>query len=326
MNKTRLYNTSLRVSDVALGTGAIGSRFDDKISLEILDCYMGLGGNFIDTANVYGRWNSGNKPLSEILLGKWMKFHHLRNSIILATKGAADDETKPGLKRLAPEQIRQDLEDSLNNLQTDYIDLYYLHQDDPSREISEILETMNELLREGKIRYFACSNWTSERMQEADSYAKLHNLKSFVAHEIMFNLASANDDKVKEANQSHMNDSIFQYHHITKKPVTAYTSQAAGFFELYKNSGFSDVKKFETSRSMFYNKKTLNRAKRVDQLCGLTGITPLEVTLAYLYAQPFQVIPIVGPWNVKELESSINASEKRISMKELEFLISGEEY
>ena len=202
MRFVRLGNTSLRVTDLALGTGALASRVDEKTSLAIMDCYIGEGGNFIDTAIVYGRWNPGNLPLSEMMIGKWLSFHHLRDKVVLATKGAADNEGEKGKKRLSREEIRHDLHDSLKNLKTDYIDLYYLHQDDPTREVGEIMETMNELKREGLVRYFACSNWSAERMEEADRYAAAHGLAGFSADEIMFNLAKANEEAARSAGPS----------------------------------------------------------------------------------------------------------------------------
>lgn len=321
MNTVNFQGTDLRVSDIALGTGALGSHLDDRTSLDILDCYIANGGNLIDTANVYGRWNPGNLPLSEILIGKWMKQHRVRTKLTIVTKGAADAIARPGVKRLASQQIREDLENSLKNLKTDYIDLYYLHQDDPKREIGEIMETMNQFVREGKVRYFACSNWTAARMRAADAYAKAHGLKSFVAHEIMFNLAKPNDEAVEAATQSHMTEEIFAYHEETGKPVMAYTSQAAGFFVLYKKEGFLHEDTYAFPREMFYNEESLKRAARVEELCRRIDATPLEVTLAYLYEQPFQVIPIVGPWKVSELEESLKASEKRLSKENLNFLL-----
>ena len=320
MKTVNFRGTNLRVSDLALGTGAMGSRFEDRISLEILDCYVANGGNFIDTANVYGRWNPGRHPLSELLIGAWMKKHRLRHSLVIATKGAADAIETPGIKRLAPDQIRSDLEDSLRNLQTDYIDLYYLHQDDPRREIGEIMEILNQFVAEGKIRYFACSNWTAGRMRAADTYAAEHDMKSFVGHEIMFNLAEPNDAAVRSAAQSYMTKDIYTYHQITEKPVVAYTSQAAGFFALCKEEGFLKEEKYAFPREMFCNEKSLRRAERVEVLCRLKDATPLEITLAYLYSHPFQVIPIVGPWKVSELEESLRASERRMSGEELAYL------
>ena len=322
MNIVNYKGTNLRVSDIALGGGVLGSRISDQASFDILDCFVGNGGTFIDTANVYGRWNPGNLPLSELLIGRWMKQHRLRSKLVVATKGACHALETPNIKRLAPEEIREDLESSLKSLQTDYIDLYYLHADDPKREVGEIIETLNSFVREGQVRYFACSNWSAERMWAADAYAKEHNLKSFVGHEIMFNLAKPNDEAVEAAVQTHMTENIYEYHQKTGKPVTAYTSQAAGFFVLHKEEGFLKDDKFAFPRDMFYNAESLKRAERVDELCKLTNATPLEITLAYLYAQPFQVIPIVGPCRVKELEESLRASEKRLTQEEVEFLFS----
>ena len=88
MNIVNYKGTNLRVSDIALGGGVLGSRISDQASFDILDCFVGNGGTFIDTANVYGRWNPGNLPLSELLIGRWMKQHRLRSKLVVATKGA----------------------------------------------------------------------------------------------------------------------------------------------------------------------------------------------------------------------------------------------
>ena len=163
-------------------------------------------------------------------------------------------------------------------------------------------------------------------MREADAYARKHKLKTFAAHEIMFNMAKPNDDAVEAAIQSHMTDDIFTYHEETGRPVTAYTSQAAGFFVLCHEPGFVTDEKYEFPRSMFYNQESIERAGRVEKLCALCNASALELTLAYLYAQPFQVIPIIGPWNVGELKESLHASQKRINARELKFLLNAERY
>ena len=185
---------------------------------------------------------------------------------------------------------------------------------------------MNELKREGLVRYFACSNWSAERMEEADRYAAAHGLAGFSADEIMFNLAKANEEAVLEATQSCVNENIFQYHQQTQRPITAYTSQAAGFFTLYREKDFMTSEKYSFPREFFFNEATMHRAQRVSMLKKMTGRSELEITLGYLYAQPFQVIPIVGPWKEEELKNSIRASEGRLSNEEREFLLGGEEF
>ena len=324
MHLVRLGKTNLRVSSIALGTGALGSRIDDHTSIRILDCFAGEGGVLIDTANVYGRWNPGNEPLSELLIGRWMRFHHLRDRFVLATKGAADDQRAIGVRRLSPTSIRSDLENSLQNLQTDHIDLYYLHQDDPAKPVGEIVETMNQLKGEGKIRYFGCSNWSRERITAADRYADEHGLESFCANEVMFNLAVPNRETVEAATQRSVDDGLYRYHQETRMPLVSYTSQAAGYFALYRRPDFMTAAKYAFSRDFFHNDRTLKHAERVELLCALRGYTPLQVTLGYLNAQSFQVIPIVGPWNEDEFMASIEASDAVLTREELSFVLDGE--
>lgn len=326
MKKIRLGKTNLHVSNIVLGTGAIGSRFDDETSRQILDCYVGEGGNFLDTANVYGRWNPGNKPLSELLIGKWLKAHHLRDHLIIATKGCADHQNAIGQRRVSRESILEDINNSLSNLGTDYIDLYYLHQDDPDVSVDELLDTLNKLKQEGKIRYFGCSNWSAERIREADRYAASHGMMSFSVNEIMFNMAKANDNAVKDATQSHMTAQMFHDHIETQRPVTAYTSQAAGYFALCREADFLTNPRFAFPRDFFHNDTSARRADRVRDLCLQKGYTPLEITLGFLFAQPFQVVPVVGPWNETELTESLKASDITLSKTELDYILDGAEF
>lgn len=325
MRYVNLNDTCLRISAVALGTGALGSRVDDKTSLKIMDTFVGEGGTFIDTANIYGRWNPGNKPLSEMLIGRWMSFHHLREKLVIATKGACDNIGEVGIKRLGRDQIRGDLEDSLKNLRTDYIDLYYLHHDDPSRPAGEIIETMNELVDEGKIRYFGCSNWSAARMKDAREYALAHGKRFFSADEIMFNMAHANEEAVAGENQTHIDRAIYEFHNQTQLPLVSYTSQAAGIFSLYERSDFLTDPKYTFPKNFFYNPVTLKRAERVRALSMLTRSSPLEIALGYLFAQPFQVIPIVGPWSVDEIRTSVDSMDRVLRPEEIEFIMGKEE-
>ena len=326
MRYVRLNGTGLRVSALALGTGPFASHISDKVAEEILDTYVGEGGNFIDTANVYGRWNPGNQPLCERMIGKWLAQHHQRDKIVLATKGAADAIGKPHIKRLSEREIRTDIEDSLINLKTDYFDMYYLHQDDPSRPVGEILETMNALHKEGKIRYFGCSNWSGQRMREADAYAEEHGIRSFSAHEIMFNLARSNPDAVYNEIQVCTDEDIWNYHKETQKPMVAYTSQAAGIFVRWHEPDFFEGEKHAFPRRFFWNDVTEARLQRVDQLAKLTGRSSMQLALGFHYAQPFQVIPIIGPYNKSELLNSLASCNYVMTAEELDFILDGKDF
>ena len=123
---------------------------------------------------------------------------------------------------MTPAYLRSDLEDSLRNLFTDHIDLYWLHQDDPDQPVGPIIEELNKCVDEGKIRYFGCSNWKVERIREADAYARERGLRSFSANQIMFNLAFPNMTAVDELDQTWLTPGMRKYHEKTQMPLFAY--------------------------------------------------------------------------------------------------------
>jgi aryl-alcohol dehydrogenase-like predicted oxidoreductase len=316
-----LKGTNLIVSSVALGTGVLASRVEVNLSERILDTFVAGGGTFIDTANSYGRWNPEGEPLSELLIGRWMKKHRLRDKVVLATKGGARD-ARTMAARLSVETIRADLESSLKSLQTDYVDLYYLHRDNPACAVPELMDVLNEFKREGKVRYFAVSNWTAARLREARQYCGKRGLEFFSADEIMYNLAKVNDEEIDRIGQSHAKPEILDFHMETKMPMLAYSSQAYGIFKTFAREDFMTNPKFEDARKMYLNDTTVQRIRRVWELAKLRGAAPMQIALGYLYAHPFQIIPIVGPWHPDELTESLESIDCRLSKEEVEFLLS----
>ena len=169
----------LEVSKICIGADHFGTAVDNKIAERILDEYVERGGNFIDTANVYGKWVNGAGNASEKFLGEWLK--NTKKQVVIATKGAHYNFNSPTVMRLNEKDIRTDLEESLTALKRDHIDFYWLHRDDVSKPIGEILETMESLRREGKILLYGASNFTGERLFEAEKYAREHNIRGFSA-------------------------------------------------------------------------------------------------------------------------------------------------
>ncbi|HET8844709.1 MAG TPA: aldo/keto reductase, partial [Ktedonobacteraceae bacterium] len=157
-------HTNLHPSALCLGTGSFGTGIDASSAFRLLDIFLEHGGTFIDTARVYGAWVPNGLGLSEKVIGQWVNERHVREQIVLGTKGAHPVFSARHIPRLAPQDIIADLDESLRCLQTEYIDLYWLHRDDPQRPVADILETLNEQVRQGKIRYFGCSNWHVERI------------------------------------------------------------------------------------------------------------------------------------------------------------------
>src|SRR5271157_2787145 len=166
MKYRKLGNSGLEVSPLAFGGNVFGWTVDESKSFKLLDAFVDSGFNFIDTADVYSKWAPGNKGgESETILGKWLRQSGKRKRVIIATKVGM--EMGPDKKGLSKPYILRSVEDSLQRLQTDYIDLYQSHTDDPNTPLEETLEAYGQLMREGKVRAIGASNFSAERLSQA---------------------------------------------------------------------------------------------------------------------------------------------------------------
>ena len=181
--------TTLDVHPLCLGGNVFGWSADESQSHAVLDAFSALGGNFIDTADVYSEWADGNiGGESETIIGNWMKSRGNRHQFVIATK-VAKLSTRPGLR---PENIIAACNDSLKRLQTDHIDLYYSHHDDKDVPIAETLGAYQTLINEGKIRYIGASQHTGPRLQEALDIASKENLPKYICLQDQYNLVERN--------------------------------------------------------------------------------------------------------------------------------------
>ena len=181
----KLANTDLTIYPLCLGGNVFGYSADKDNSEAVLSFYADNGGNFIDTADMYSQWAPGHiGGESETIIGNWMKKSGNRSQMIIATKVGKLD-TKPGL---SPSNIISACEDSLKRLGSDYIDIYYSHQDDLDTPIEQSLGAYDLLIKAGKVRYIAASNFTRERLQESLDISKKLNLASYIASQDQYNL------------------------------------------------------------------------------------------------------------------------------------------
>ena len=180
-----LGSTGLQVSPLCLGGNVFGWTADEAQSFAVMDAYVAQGGNFIDTADVYSEWVPGNTGGdSEKVIGNWMAARGNRADMIIATKVAK----MSSVRGLSPDTIRTAVDGSLSRLQTDYIDLYYAHEDDPETPIEDTLGAFDELVRSGKVRHIAASNFTAERLRESLAISAANGLSSYVAVQNHYNL------------------------------------------------------------------------------------------------------------------------------------------
>lgn len=317
MKQINISGTNLTSSSIALGSVPFGSSMNEEDSFAIMDAYVSQGGNMIDTAEVYANWLPGGKSISEITIGKWMKSRQNRNRLVVTTKGAHPDLSTMEITRLSRREITEDVEGSLSRLQVDTIDLYWLHRDDPNRDAGEIIETLNDLVREGKIRYFSCSNWTTDRIQEAQHYAASHQLQPFSANQPMWSLASIDHTQIKDPTLVAMDEKMLHFHRETGLTAIPYSSQAQGLFTKLAEGRLT----FDSVSSMYRSESNQKRFQKVLTLAAEKGITVSQVVLAYMLSHPFPTIPIIGCRSQDQLEDSLKADAVRLTEEEMEFLI-----
>lgn len=178
----------LRVSKLAMGADKLALSLTDAELFYLLDIFTDAGGNVIDTARVY----SGGK--SEEAIGRWLEKTGKRGNIVLSSKGCHPQINDMSQRRLSKKDMEYDLNLSLKVLKTDCIDIYWLHRDDPSRTVDEIVENINYFIKEGKIRMAGCSNWYSDRIEQANNYAAQKGLCGFSSSQIQWSLAHTSED------------------------------------------------------------------------------------------------------------------------------------
>ena len=185
----KIAGTTLGVYPLCLGGNVFGWSADESQSHAVLDAFSALGGNFIDTADVYSEWAEGNiGGESETIIGNWMKSRGNRHQLVIATK-VSQLSTRAGLR---PENIIAACNDSLRRLQTDHLDLYYSHYDDKEVPIAETLGAYQTLISEGKIRYIGASKYSGARLQEALDIAERENLPKYICLQDQYNLVERN--------------------------------------------------------------------------------------------------------------------------------------
>ena len=215
-------------SKILLGTTYFGDTISEKLAFDIMDKYYELGGNHIDTARSYA------KGEAERVVARWLKSRKLEN-VLVSTKGGFPET--PNVSRLSEKEIRHDIETSLKALETECIDFYWLHRDDENIPVSQIIDLMNTLVKEGKIKKFGASNWRTYRIDEANEYARANNLLGFSASQIRFSPAIIAPEGNADRKLVDMDGASFLYYSEKNMPVAAYASQAKGFFSKMASLG-----------------------------------------------------------------------------------------
>lgn len=271
-----------------------------------LDAYFASGGNSIDSAHIY----CGGQ--SEEVIGRYMKERGNRDEWVILTKGAHHDQNGP---RVTAKHIREDITRSFERLQTDFIDLYALHRDDPNIPVGEIVEALNEYVKAGTVGAIGVSNWTWQRIQAANEYADANGLAGFSFSSPNLSLAKPNEPFWSGCVSA--DEETCAWHEAQQLPLLSWSSQARGFF----TGRFSpEIRDNADLVRVFYNDDNWERLERAKQLGASKGATAIQIALAYVLNQPFPTCALIGAQSEEELRSCEEGALIHLTTDEMNWL------
>ena len=308
--KRRLGNSKLEVAPLSFGGNIFGWTVDEAKSFELLDAFVAAGFDFIDTADVYSKWVPGNQGgESETIIGRWMKQRGNRAKMVIATKVGM--ELSPEKKGLKKDYIARAVEDSLKRLQTDYIDLYFAHQDDPTTPLEETLSEFDQLIKAGKVRAIGASNYKADRLAEALAVSDQNNLARYEVLQPLYNLY---DRAVYE-------DALEPLCQKEKLGVVPYFSLASGFLTGKYRSKADQARYARGSRvEKYLNERGMRILSALDEVAKERNATPSKVAIAWLMARPSVTAPIASATNLQQLQELVEAIKLELNKEEIQKL------
>ena len=309
MEKRILGKSDLNIAPIVFGGNVFGWTIDEAKSFEILDHFIGNGFNCIDTADVYSRWVPGNKGgESETIIGNWLKKHNKRHDVIIATKVGSDMGYGKSLKK---DYIINQVEHSLNRLQTDYIDLYFSHYDDENTPVEETLGAYDELIKAGKVRWIGASNFSANRLKESLIFSNEHNLPRYEVYQPGYNLY---DREGFEAEH----EKICLEHNLG---VVTYYALASGFLSgKYRSEADLSKSQRGSGAKKYLNDRGFKILEALDQVAETHGVEQASVALAWLLYHPSVTAPIASVTDLNQLKSFTEAANLKLSAEDISLL------
>ena len=302
-----LGSTGIAVSPLCLGGNVFGWTADEDASTAVLDAYVAVGGNFVDTADGYGDWVEGNpRGASERIIGRWMAARGNRDELVIATKvGRAR-----GMRGLAAETIRTGAEQSLERLGTDRIDLYYAHADDPETPLEETMAAFDELVRAGKVLHVAASNYPAPRLAEALRVSDREGFVRYVALQPEYNLVS----------RSEYEGELQELCVAERIACMPYYALASGFLTGKYRPGGPEVDSPRADSALRHLDGGARVLAALDEVAAAHSTTIAAVALAWLRAQPGVAAPIASARSPEQLAELLPMAELELAPEELERL------
>ncbi|CAM3599808.1 aldo/keto reductase [Erysipelothrix urinaevulpis] len=297
----------IELSQIMMGSGDFLRKDNMDVAAPILDEFIANGGTTFDTARHYRH--------SELALGTWMKEKNNRDNVVIFTKGCHPVREFPDTPRVNPTAIREDIEKSLEMLGTDHVELFALHRDDITQEVGPIMEALNEMIQEGKVYAIGTSNWETDRIIEANNYAKEKGLRPFTFNSPNLSLAEVN--KPRWPGCVTADQTMIDFHKETQMPLLSWSSQAGGFF-----SGAFAPDKLENEEmvDVFYNDNNWKRFDRAVEMAEKKNVSPIQISLSFVLNQKFPTAAAIGSERIEELRSSIEGAKIELNEADVNYL------
>lgn len=306
MEMRKLGRTALSVSSLCFGGNVFGWTADEQRSAAVLDAYVDGGGNFIDTADTYSVGES------ESILGRWMSARKNRSRVIIATKVGSRMGGNPAMQGLSRRYIIDEVEASLKRLQTDYIDLYQAHRDDPNTPLDETMATLNDLVRQGKVRYIGASNYSAARLREALRISEQHGYIRYECLQPPYNLVN------RTVYEGELESLCLEQ----ELGVITYSSLASGFLSGKYRMG-KDVSSSPRAKGVqerYMNEKGFRVLEQLDRVAAAHSATVAQVALAWILARPGITSAIASATSVEQLRELLGAVDLKLTEGDMEAL------
>ena len=310
MKKRKLGNTGLKVAPLAFGGNVFGWTVDEQTSFTLLDAFVDAGFNLIDTADVYSYWVEGNRGgESETIIGKWLRRSGRRDRVVIATK--VGKEMGPDQKGLSESYILRAVENSLQRLQTDYIDLYQSHDDDKKVPLEETLMAYDRLIKDGKVRAIGASNYDAKRLEQALQVSTQHGIPRYECLQPLYNLCE----------RAEFEKELAPLCRTQNLGVISYFSLASGFLTgKYRSAHDLAGRARADMVKKYLDERGLRILAALDRIAADYDLTPTKAALAWLIAQPGVTAPIASATSLAQLQELIEATTVELDSAAMDLL------
>lgn len=309
MEYRKLGKTGLKVSALCMGTMQFGWSVDEADTWRILSRSYDAGINFIDTADIYSKWVDGNPGgVAEEYIGRWLKQAGVpRDRLVIATKVRGRLGTGPNDEGLSRVHIMQAVENSLRRLQTDYIDLYQTHWPDQSTPVEETLQAMDDLVRQGKVRYVGASNCKAWELMQALWVADKYGLVRFDALQPHYSLVRREEFERE----------LLAVCEAYELGVLPYSPLEGGFLtgKYRRDTPLPESRRAE-GRRKYMTEKNFILLDKLDEIAALHQATPAQIALAWLLAKPIVTSPIIGATTLEQLDENLGVLDVKLTGEE----------